>query len=134
MKKYFSLIVFILAFTVNGIAQLGPSDKTVVSIPADSVLQKQAEQLKVKLNLTDAQALLLKKLHIDFLKGLQQLHERKLSKEDFSAGFKVLIDGQNTELKKILTADQYTKLKQDQAARGQQNQQSREALKVKQNH
>ena len=121
--------VAIVLFTSNNMFAQNKSGQKPERTP-ESMSQRNADRMKADLNLNDEQTKKVYEVNLKYNKERQANHaKREQERSEKMAAAKKKKDQKNAELKKILTADQYSKMIQNQEANKEKMKQKREGKK-----
>lgn len=118
--------VAIVLFTSNNIFAQNKSGHKPERTP-ETMSQRNADRMKADLNLNDEQTKKVYEVNLKYNKERQANHaKREQERSEKMATAKKKKDQKNAELKKILTADQYSKMIQNQDAKKEKMKEKRQ--------
>ena len=121
--------VAIVLFTSNNMFAQNKSGQKPERTP-ETMSQRHADKMKADLNLNDEQTKKVYEVNLKYNKERQANHaKREQERSEKMAAAKKKKDQKNAELKKILTADQYSKMIQNQEANKEKMKEKREGKK-----
>lgn len=119
LSKYTAFLLFVLLISLNAVAQQGQGRGRYTMDPKDFA-ERQTTQIKESLNLTAEQLPKVEALNLKYAEKMSEARtQTEGDREAMRGKMREMMTEKDTELKEILTADQWTKFEADRKERMQ---------------